>query len=143
LGAATTLTPCAGEAELADPAVAGQFAGEMAAIAASSHVAPWCGYVARRDGRAVGFGGFKGEPVDGVVEIGYLTFPPYEGTGVASDVTAQMLNTARDAGAKRVIAHTLPEENASTGVLRHNGFEQTGKAHDPDEGAVWRWECSL
>ncbi len=143
MGVETTLTPCAGEAELSDPAVTGQFAGEMAAIASASHIAPWCGYIARREGRPVGFGGFKSAPVDGIVEIGYLTFPAHEGAGVASDVTAQMLDIARDAGAKRVIAHTLPEENASTEVLRRNQFEQTGEAHDPDEGVVWRWEYRL
>ena len=138
-----TLTPCAGEAELSDPAVTGQFASDMVAIASAAHIAPWCGYIARREDRPVGFGVFKNAPTDGIVEIGYLTFPAHERTGVASNVAAQMLDIARDAGVKCVIAHTLPEENASTEVLRRNQFEKTGEANDPDEGLVWRWECGL
>ncbi len=135
--------PCAGEAELTDPAVTGHFASEMATVAAMPHVAPWCGYIARRDGRLVGFGGFKSAPTGGVVEIGYLTFPAHEGTGVASDVAALMLGIAREAGATSVVAHTLAEGNPSTGVLLHCGFERAGETHDPEEGIVWRWEYRL
>ena len=51
---ALILTPCAGEAELLDPEVTGEFAEAMATIVAKTHVAPWCGYVARRDGHPVG-----------------------------------------------------------------------------------------
>ena len=139
----TTLTPCAGEAELADPAVTGQFASEMAAVAAMSHVPPWCGYIGRRDGNPVGFGGFKSAPVDGVVELGYLTFPAHEGTGVATDVTMLMLAVARYGGVTLVLAHTLPEHNASTKVLQKCGFAWVGEIHDPNEGIVWRWERAL
>jgi hypothetical protein len=42
-----------------------------------------------------------------------------------------------------VLAHTLPEESASTAVLTKCGFVHTGDAHDPDEGTVWRWERAL
>ncbi len=139
----TTLTPCAGEVELADPAVTGQFASEMAAVAAMPHVPPWCGYIGRRDGHPVGFGGFKSAPLDGVVEIGYLTFPAHEGTSVATDVTMLMLDVARNSGVSLVLAHTLPEENASTRVLHKCGFVQTGQADDPDEGVIWQWERVL
>ena len=135
--------PCAGEAELTDPAVTGHFASEMATVAAMPHVAPWCGYIARRDGRLVGFGGFKSAPTGGVVEIGYLTFPAHEGQGVASAVAAGLIAIAREQEIRAVIAHTLPEENASTAVLRHNGFARDGEAVDPDEGTVWRWRLEL
>ena len=40
---------------------------------------------------------------------------------------------------KEVIAHTLPEGNASTLVLQKVGMERAGIGHDPDEGEVWRW----
>ena len=140
---ALILTPCAGEAELLDPEVTGEFAEAMATIVAETHVAPWCGYVARRDGHPVGFGGFKGAPEDGVVEIGYMTFPRYTGTGVATDVAAQMIDIARDAGSICVIAHTLCETNASTAVLAGNGFVRDGFGHDDDVGEVWRWRFKL
>jgi [ribosomal protein S5]-alanine N-acetyltransferase len=139
----TTLTPCAGEAELSDAAITGQFASEMAAVAAMAHVPPWCSYVGRREGKPVGFGGFKSEPSSGVVELGYLTFPAFEGAGVATDMTSAMLAIARENGVSLVIAHTLADENASTKILRKCGFNRVGDVNDPDEGLVWRWECRL
>lgn len=36
--------------------------------------------------------------------------------------------------------HTLAEENQSTSVLRHCGFERTTEVLDPQQGRVWRWE---
>jgi RimJ/RimL family protein N-acetyltransferase len=41
---------------------------------------------------------------------------------------------------RTVIAHTLPEENASARVLRKSGFEWVGDVVDPEDGPVWRWE---
>ena len=138
------LSMLSGEAELFDPAVTGQFAEAMAAIAAVKQLPPWCGYVARRGTMPVGFGGFKG-PMDGdnVVEIGYLTFPLHEGTGVAKAVTQSMIEIARESGAHSVLAHTLCEENASTAVLRANGFSRDGEGFDDEEGVVWRWRLDL
>jgi [ribosomal protein S5]-alanine N-acetyltransferase len=138
------LSPCAGEAELSDPAVTGIFAPEMAALSAQVHIPPWCGYIGRRDGVPMGFGGFKGGPdASGAVEIGYLTFPQYEGQGVASAIAAEMIAIAKREDVAVVSAHTLAEENASTTVLRRNGFVRDGESHDPDEGIVWRWRLDL
>jgi RimJ/RimL family protein N-acetyltransferase len=138
------LRPCAGEPELVDPLVTGQFAAEMAVVAASSQEPPWCGYVGWRENTPLGFGGFKGEPDEGhTVEIGYLTFPAHEGQGVACAVAAGLVAIARGQDVAAVIAHTLPQENASTAVLRRNGFARDGEAEDPDEGTVWRWRLNF
>lgn len=138
------LSPVAGEAELSDPAITGRFAPEMAALAKADQLVPWCGYIARRDGTITGFGGFKGAPSeDGTVEIGYLTFPAHEGRGVATEVAKGLIEIARNHGVRSVTAHTLPEENASTIVLRRNDFARAGEIIDPDEGPVWRWERTL
>jgi [ribosomal protein S5]-alanine N-acetyltransferase len=138
------LRSCAGESELSDPAVTGQFAEPMATIAAQEHVPPWCGYIGWEGDQPFGFGGFKGAPdAEGAVEIGYLTFPAHEGRGVASAIAAAMIEIARGEGLHSVIAHTLPQENPSTGVLRRNGFVRAGEAIDPDEGEVWRWRLEL
>ena len=51
------LTPFAGEAEAGDPANAGEWADEVARMAADALAPPWCNYLARRDGIAVGIGG--------------------------------------------------------------------------------------
>ena len=134
------LRPCAAEPELLDPEVTGEFAGAMAQVTAEEQVPPWCAYVGRRDGRPVGFGGFKGPPdAVGTVEIGYLTFPKSEGTGVATAVALSLVGIAQASGARSVIAHTLCEPNASTRVLEKAGFERDGFGHDDDEGEVWRW----
>jgi [ribosomal protein S5]-alanine N-acetyltransferase len=139
-----TLSVLAGEAELFDPAVTGQFADAMAHLAAQPQTPPFCGYIGRRGNVPVGFGGFKGAlNDDGIVEIGYLTFPQHEGTGVAKAVAANMVDIARANGATAVLAHTLCEENASTGVLRANGFVRDGEGFDDEEGVVWRWRLDF
>lgn len=138
------LRPVAGEPQLFDPAVTGQFAEQMAELARTPQVPPWCGYIGWREGQPLGFGGFVGQPDDSrVIEIGYLTFPAHEGQGVASAVAAGLVAIARAEGMAAVIAHTLPAENASSSVLRRNGFVRDGEAHDPDEGPVWRWRLEL
>jgi RimJ/RimL family protein N-acetyltransferase len=139
-----TLRPCAGEPELSDPAVTGQFAEQMAALAAMEQTPPWCGYIGWDGPTPLGFGGFVGQPDEtGAIEIGYLTFPAHEGRGVATAVATEMIAIARAEGLAAVIAHTLPEENPSTAVLRRNGFVRDGEAVDPDEGTVWRWRLNL
>ena len=134
------LRPCAGEPELSDPAVVGQFVEQLAELARQEQVPPWCGYIAWKDGDPCGFGGFKAPPdAENTVEIGYLTFPSWEGQGVACSVATALVRIAAENGIKAVIAHTLPEENASTTVLRHNAFSRDGETIDPDAGTVWRW----
>ncbi len=138
------LAPCAAEAELGDPAITGKFAPQMAQIAAMDHRPPWCGYIGRRGGVPVGYGGFKGVPDgSGAVEIGYLTFPAYQGSGVATAIAAAMIVIARSAAATCVTAHTLPHDNPSTGVLRNNGFARDGDLIDPDQGTIWKWSLKL
>ena len=138
------LRPCAGEPELFDPAVTGQFSEQMESLAATVQVPPWCGYIGWRESMPLGFGGFVGEPDEhGTTEIGYLTFPAQEGQGVACAVAAGLIAIAREQGIRAVIAHTLPDENASTTVLHRNGFTRDGEAVDPDEGTVWRWRLEL
>jgi [ribosomal protein S5]-alanine N-acetyltransferase len=138
------LRPVAGEQELCDPAVTGVFAQQMAALASTPQVPPWCGYIGWRDDVPLGFGGFTG-PLDGagVTEVGYLTFPAHENSGVASAVCAGLVEIARQSGAAALIAHTLPSPGPSTRVLAKCGFVRDGVAIDPDEGEVWRWRLVL
>jgi len=141
---AIELRPAAGEEELSDPAITGQFASEMAALAGQAQVPPWCGYIAWRGETPVGFAGFTGAPsAEGVVELGYLTFPRHEGMGVATAGAAGLVEIARLQGLRAVIAHTLCEPNASTRVLEKCGFVRDGFGADPDEGQVWRWKVTL
>ena len=94
------------------------------------------------DGALVGFGGFKGRPRDGEVELGYAVAPGRQGRGLATAVVEQLVRRAGEAGVHIVSAHTLAEENASTTVLRKCGFARAGELREPD-GVVWRWERAL
>jgi len=109
----------------------------------SPRVSPWGGYLAADLGRAVVVGtcGFvHGPDTGGSVEIAYYTFPPFESRGYASAMARELLALALSCGAVRdVVAHTLPEVNASTRVLEKAGFRQLGEARDPEVGRAWRW----
>lgn len=94
------------------------------------------------DGSLVGFGGFKGQPLDGEVELGYAVAPTRDGRGIATAVVEQLVSRARSAGVHTVTAHTLAQENASTTVLQRSGFVRTGQ-HRESVRDVWRWERDL
>jgi [ribosomal protein S5]-alanine N-acetyltransferase len=105
---------------------------------------PWTGYLAvdRIHQIVVGTCAFTAPPdAEGIVEIAYFTFPPFEGRGYASAMAARLVELAeRIAGIRRVRAHTSPQGNASTRILEKLGFERIGEAIDPEAGQVWRWE---
>jgi [ribosomal protein S5]-alanine N-acetyltransferase len=103
---------------------------------------PWISYFAlcEADNALLGTCAFKAPPVHGLVEIAYFTFPGNEGQGVASVMARELLKIAfNEYEVKAVLAHTLPEENASTGILRKRGFTLVEAVEDPDDGTVWRW----
>jgi RimJ/RimL family protein N-acetyltransferase len=117
-------------------------------VAARRHDAnPWGSHLFfDDDGALVGFGGFKGPPIEGEVEVGYAIAPTRQGRGLATAATRAMIDRARDRGATRVIAHTLATPNASTAVLVRCGFTCTATIPDPEGGVdedVWRWELPL
>jgi RimJ/RimL family protein N-acetyltransferase len=87
----------------------------------------------------VGWGGFKGPPADGVVEIGYEIASPLQGRGLATGAARAMLREAfADDDVATVIAHTLAETNASNHILENLGFEHDGE-RDDDGTTVWRY----
>jgi len=107
---------------------------------------PWIGYLACReeDLALVGSCVFKAPPEEGTVEIAFYTFPPYEGQGVATAMTADLVALARaEPDIMQIIAHTLPEENVSTRILRHQGFDWEDEVDHPEDGTVWRWSLTL
>jgi RimJ/RimL family protein N-acetyltransferase len=96
----------------------------------------------RKTGDRVGSGGFKGPPANGEVEIAYGIDEPFRGKGFATTVATALTYYAfgQSSDVKKVIAHTLPEKNASTSVLSKCGFTNVGEFTDPEDGQVWRWE---
>lgn len=126
-----------------------EFAQELARMTAAleerlPRPAPWGGYLSVDPELAtvVGTCGFKTGPLtNGEIEIAYGTFPAFEGQGYATAAAAAMVDIARTSPlVTRVIAHTLPEPNASGRVLTRNGFRRHGEVMDPEDGLVWRWE---
>lgn len=91
----------------------------------------------------VGLGGFTGPPEGGTVEIGYSVAPDARGQGHATRAVRAWLEIAREHGVQSVLAHTLPEGNASTAVLRRCGFQFLTQVSDPQEGTTWRWQRNL
>jgi [ribosomal protein S5]-alanine N-acetyltransferase len=93
------------------------------------------------DGTNVGLGGFKGPPVNGMVEIAYAILPEHQGKGYATNAARAMVEYAfRSAEVRTVIAHTLPDGAASQRVLQKAGFRHMGEVMDPEDGLVWRFE---
>jgi [ribosomal protein S5]-alanine N-acetyltransferase len=105
---------------------------------------PWAGYLATDGGEVIGTCAFKGAPdAEGMVEIAYFTFPPYEGQGYATAMARALLEVAMAAPEVRLVrAHTLPEPNASTRVLERVGLRHLGAVEEPEDGTVWRWELA-
>jgi RimJ/RimL family protein N-acetyltransferase len=95
------------------------------------------------DGALVGNGGWKGAPQEGEAELGYAVAPSRQRQGIATAVVRELVERARRADLRVVVAHTLAEQNASTKVLARCGFTRTAQLADPDQGQVWRWELSL
>ncbi len=96
-------------------------------------------FVAGEPPELVGWGGFKGPPEEGTVELGYEIAERRRGSGLATASVEAMLEEAlADDEVTRVIAHTLPEPNASNRVLEKTGFAFDGETTERDQ-VVWRF----
>jgi [ribosomal protein S5]-alanine N-acetyltransferase len=103
-------------------------------------IQPWIGYLALEDGMCVGTCAFTSAPKNNVAEIAYFTFPGNEGRGVATRMAALLISLAKGSAPSVVVtAHTLPEENASTRVLRKLGFVLEGPRIHDEDGQIWVW----
>jgi ribosomal-protein-alanine N-acetyltransferase len=101
---------------------------------------PWIGYLSLADGRIVGGGGFTAPPADDCVEIAYYTLPGMEGRGCATATARALIAVARKADPRvQIVAHTLPEPNASNALLKKIGFEFAGPMLHPEDGEIWQW----
>lgn len=104
---------------------------------------PWVGYLVIHAHHIAGAAGFNGKPQNNHVEISYFTFPEFEGKGFASLACKALINIARQANPHLIItAKTAPEENASTSILKKNGFVFKELVQDHEIGDAWLWELS-
>jgi RimJ/RimL family protein N-acetyltransferase len=74
------------------------------------------------DGLAIGGIGFKGQPEDGCVEIGYGLAPSARGRGYAAEALVALVAIAAEQGVSRVIAETAPRNVPSQRTLIRAGF---------------------
>ncbi|MFS0898307.1 GNAT family N-acetyltransferase [Mycolicibacterium litorale] len=93
----------------------------------------------------VGSGGFAGPPSGGVVELGYEIAPEFRNRGLATAAARAMIDKAVSTSnaVTTVVAHTLAQENPSTGVLRRLGFARVAELADAEDGPIWRWELPV
>jgi RimJ/RimL family protein N-acetyltransferase len=106
---------------------------------------PWMGYLfADKDSCAlIGNGGFVSAPdVAGTVEIGYEIAHEFRNQGFATEAAAALVDIARKAGARAVIAHSLPVLNPSNAVMRKLGMTFIAELGSGDQ-TVWRWRVEL
>ena len=97
-------------------------------------------FVADEPQALVGWGGFKGPPRDGTVELGYAIAPARQGRGLATAAVHALLREAfAHPSVHAVIAHTLPESGPSPRVLEKAGFTFHGEVTDDDGRATWRF----
>jgi RimJ/RimL family protein N-acetyltransferase len=98
-------------------------------------------FVTEHPPELVGWGGFKGPPKDGVVELGYEIAEARQRRGLATEAVRAMLAEAfASPDVAVVIAHTLPERNASNRVLEKAGF---GFEREVEEGGETAWRFAL
>jgi [ribosomal protein S5]-alanine N-acetyltransferase len=103
---------------------------------------PWLAYLGLRDGdhAVVGACAFKGPPVGSAVEIVCYTFPGFEQRGYGAAMGGQLIEIAfAHDEVREVVAHTPPEENAATRLVRRLGFQFREVAHDPIGEEISRW----
>jgi RimJ/RimL family protein N-acetyltransferase len=111
------------------------------ALAAAPGSSPWGPrlFVSGEPPALVGWGGFKGPPEAGVVEIGYEIAESRRVRGLATAAArAMVVEALADGQVTRVVAHTLPVRNASNRVLEKVGFSHDGDAREDGE-LVWRY----
>ena len=114
------------------------------ALAADPGGAAWGSrfFVTEDPPELVGWGGFKGPPSDGAVEIGYEIAQARQGRGLATAAARALVAEAfADERVTAVIAHTLAERNASNRVLEKVGFRYDGDATQRGK-VVWRYSLA-
>lgn len=91
----------------------------------------------------VGSCGYKGEPTDGVIEIGYEIAKDYRNKGLATEIAKGLIAHAfQYPEVTKVQAHTLAKENESGSVLKKAGMTKMEELEDPEDGKIWRWEIN-
>lgn len=128
--------------EIAPPEVLAMLASLAEGIEASFAPAAWLVL----DGRRVaGLLSLTLPPEGGVLTIGYGIAPSEQGRGAASAAVAALAEwAAQDSRVQALVAETNVANIASQRVLEHNGFAETGRRYDAEDGDLicWRRDCA-
>jgi ribosomal-protein-alanine N-acetyltransferase len=103
----------------------------------------WWAYlpILKKTKTLLGSCGYKGDPKNGMVEIGYEVAEAYRGWGLATEMAKALIKNAFEYNdVEYVQAHTLAEVNESGSVLKKCGMQMMNEVDDPDDGKIWRWE---
>ena len=101
---------------------------------------PWICYYASVNEELVGCAGYKGKPIDGIVEIAYGTFEKFRNRGFGTEICRRLVELSIQTDPTLLItARTLPENNFSTRILRKNQFQFSTELTDPEDGQLWEW----
>jgi RimJ/RimL family protein N-acetyltransferase len=96
-------------------------------------------------GEVVGLCSYKWPPTAaGDVEIGYGVAPAHRRFGYATQAAGLILDAARsDERVRAITAETALTNRPSQRVLEANGFIQTGRGMDDEEGETILWRLEL
>ena len=103
-------------------------------------IAPWL-FVDTVSKAVVGSGGFKGEPQQGRVEIGYGVAEAARNLGVASCAVCQLTERAlANRQVQVVYAESRIDNVPSRRVLEKSGFVHIGRRESDEDGPVDCWQ---
>lgn len=103
----------------------------------------WWSYlpVLKKTRTLLGSCGYKGDPKNGMIEIGYEVAEAYRGWGLATEMAKALIKKAFESNeVEYVQAHTLAVVNESGSVLKKCGMTKMEELDDPEDGKIWRWE---
>jgi RimJ/RimL family protein N-acetyltransferase len=112
---------------------------------AKSNEAGWnLWYCIRRQPRElVGNAGFKGQPRNGLAEIGYSMLEAHQRKGFCTEAVRALLGWAfQHPGVQMVVAHTLPGLTPSIRVMEKCGFVFAGEGPIEDGMQTIRYELT-
>lgn len=136
--------PAALPGKVADGALPPAFVAErsLRQLDAGRSVAWCCTYLIVRDADStvVGACGFKDEPADGCVEIGYGVAAECRKQGIAGAAVSKLVRIAFGrAGVHAVLAQINPDNVGSTRVVQSRGFEAGRTVIDDDGEPLVQW----
>lgn len=103
----------------------------------------WCStylIVRNSDATVVGACGFKDEPAEGRVEIGYGVAPECRKQGIAKSAVSELVRAAfACTDVDTVLAQVNPDNVSSTRVVQSLRFEANGTIIDDDGEALVQW----